>query len=104
MSEIRRNVDPVERAASSKNARVAEDTQTRCASKTHSGIIGSLSRALARDLTNQLRPCGEQLTSYVKNVDHFIDILSPTTCGEHRHVSQFRCNFAIPPSTKWKTT
>ncbi|GJQ87972.1 hypothetical protein Trydic_g12901 [Trypoxylus dichotomus] len=36
--------------------------------------IGS-TQALARYLTNQLKSYGEQMTSYVKNTDHFVDIL-----------------------------
>ncbi|GJQ70417.1 hypothetical protein Trydic_g22845 [Trypoxylus dichotomus] len=37
--------------------------------------IGSPTQALFRYLTNQLQIYGKQMTLYVKNADHFIDIL-----------------------------
>ncbi|GJQ83965.1 hypothetical protein Trydic_g8701 [Trypoxylus dichotomus] len=36
---------------------------------------GSPARAFARYLAHQLKPYGEHMTSYIKNADHFIDIL-----------------------------
>ncbi|GJQ88244.1 hypothetical protein Trydic_g13232 [Trypoxylus dichotomus] len=38
--------------------------------------IRSPTQALSRYLANQLKPHGEQMASYVKNADHFIDILA----------------------------
>ncbi|GJQ86877.1 hypothetical protein Trydic_g19543 [Trypoxylus dichotomus] len=55
------------------------------------GNIGSPTQALA----NQLKPYGEQMTSYVKNADHFIDIPDQ----QHVESTDMLISFAIHPST-----